>query len=75
MAKQMPKYMVKKVERMSELMEQIVDLNFEVEEWLEKNGIEDGFDFTYDHRDSRGYGVTNVSEFVQAVNDAINGGE
>lgn len=75
MAKQMPKYMVKKVERMSNLMEQIVDLNIEVEEWMEKNGIEDGFAFTYDHRDDRGYGVINVREFVQAVNDAINGGE
>lgn len=75
MAKQMPKYMVKKVERMSELMEQIVSINFEVEEWMEKNGIKDGFDFTYDHRDDRGYGVISVSEFVQAVNDAINGGE
>lgn len=75
MAKQMPKYIVKKVERMSDLMEQIISLNFEVEEWMEKNGIEDAFGFTYDYRDDRGYGVINVSEFVQAVNDAINGGE
>ena len=75
MAKQMPKYMVKKVERMCDLMEQIVALNVEFEEWLEKNGIESGFDFTFDYRDERGYAVWNVSEFVSAANAAINGGE
>lgn len=75
MAKQMPKYMVKKVERMNDLMQQIVDLNFEVEDWMERNGVKDAFDFTFDHRDSRGYGVVNVAEFVRAVNAAVNGEE
>ena len=68
MSKQMPKYMVKKVERMCALMEQIVSLNMELEEWLEANGIEDGFDFTCEHRDDRGYAVWNVESFVEAVN-------
>lgn len=68
MSKQMPKYMTKKVERMCALMEQIVSLNMELEEWLEANGIENGYDFTYEHRDDRGYAVWNVESFVEAVN-------
>lgn len=39
---------------------------------MEKNGIDYGFDFTFDHRDDSGYGILDVDWFVQCVNDAIN---
>lgn len=71
MAKRTPKYIIEKIGRMNRLMQQVVDLNFELEEWLEANGIEDGFDFSYYHRDDRGYGIIDVSEFVKDINEAI----
>lgn len=40
-----------------------------------KNDVEDGFDFTYDYRDERGYGITDVSDFIDAINAAISEGE
>ena len=72
MAKQAPKYIIKKIERMSDMMEELVQLNMEVEGWLEKNGIYDGFDFSNDHRDDRGYGIWDVDRYVAAINEAIN---
>ena len=72
MAKRTPKYIIDKIYRMNRLMQQVVDLNFELEEWLEANGIYDGFDFTYDYRDDRGYGIIDVGEFVKDINEAIN---
>lgn len=72
MAKQMPKYMVEKIRRMNRLMAEIIDLNEELENWMEKNGIDYGFDFTFGHRDDSGYGILDVDWFVQCVNDAIN---
>lgn len=71
MTKQMPKTMIGKVERMNKLMQQVVDLNCELEQWLEKNGIEDGFDFTGDYRESRGYEIYDVDGFINAVNEAL----
>lgn len=71
MAKRTPKYIIEKIDRMNRLMQQVVDLNFELEEWLEANGIEDGFDFTFDQRDDRGYGIIDVGEFVKDINEAI----
>lgn len=71
MTKQMPKTMIAKVERMNKLMQQVVDLNCELEQWLEKNGIEDGFDFTGDYRETRGYEIYDVDGFINAVNEAL----
>ena len=68
---QMPKYMAKKVERMNRLMSEIVDLNLELEDWMEANGIDDSFDFTYDHRDDRGYAIIDITSFIEAVNEAM----
>ncbi len=70
-SKQMPKYMAKKVERMNRLMSEIVDLNLELEDWMEANGIDDSFDFTYDHRDDRGYAIIDITSFIEAVNEAM----
>lgn len=71
MSKQMPKYMVEKINRMNKLMQQIVELNFQLEEWLEANGVEDGYDLTVDYRESRGYEIFDVEGFVQEVNDSL----
>ena len=67
-----PKHIKAKVERINRLMEQIVELNMEVEDWLEKNGIENGFDFTDDFRDSRGYGIDSAETFYARIEEFIN---
>ena len=72
MAKKMPKYMVDKVRRMNALMQQIVDLNMEVEEWLEKNGVENPYEVGFDYHECRGYEVYDVEGFVQTMNEAMN---
>lgn len=70
--KHTPKHIVRKVERMNALMEQLISLNMELEEWLEKNGIEDGFDFAYDNRDDRGYAILWPDQFIEKIDEAIN---
>lgn len=72
MEKRVPKHIRQKVERMSRLMTQVVGLNQEIEEWLESNGIEDGFDFTYDHRIESGYEIADFEAFYAAIEKAIN---
>jgi len=67
-----PKHIKAKVERINKLMEQIVELNMEVEGWLEKNGCDDAFDFTTDFRNCRGYGIDSVETFYARVEELIN---
>lgn len=62
-----PKHIQKKVTRMNELMDKIVDLNMELEKWLEERGAKDGFDFTYEHRESVGYSIQDVNGFYGKV--------
>lgn len=70
--KTVPKHIRTKIERMNRLMDALVDLNLEVEAWMESNGIEDAFDFTGDHRDDRGYGIMFPDDFINEVEYAIN---
>ncbi len=70
--KKMPRYLIAKIERANRLMEEIISINIELEEWLEKRGIYDGFDFTFDYRESRGYEITQVEQFVRRVEEEIN---
>jgi len=72
MAKRVPKHIIQKIERMSKLMGQLTDLNMELEEWMEKNGIEDAFDFTHDWRYEPAYEITRREDFVKALEEAIN---
>lgn len=73
MSKRVPKHIKQKVERMSRLMEKLVDLNTELESWLEANGIEDGYDFMSQYRQDVGYEVGGRLEwFYEAVENAIN---
>ena len=69
-----PKHIINKVERMARLMDQLVELNIEVEEWMEKNGIDDAFDFTRDYRDDRGYGISFPYDFIAKVERRLNEG-
>ena len=69
-----PKYVVKKIERMNRLMQEIVDLNIEVEGWIEANGCENAFDLSVGYRDDRGYGISGVDGFLSEVERVINGG-
>ena len=72
MAKRVPKHIAQKLERMSKLMGQLTDLNIELEQWMEKNGIEDAFDFTHDWRYEPAYEIIDRDSFINAVEDAIN---
>lgn len=71
--KTVPKHIKEKVARMNRLMQQLVDLNIEVETWMEKAGIENAFDFTDGYRDDRGYGIMFPYSFVNDIEGAING--
>ena len=72
MTKQMPKAMQQKVNRMSKLMSQLIDLNQELERWLEDSGITtDGFDYTYDHREHPGYWIVDADAFIAEVNSDL----
>ena len=69
MTKQLPKAMQQKINRMSKLMSQLIDLNQELEQWLEDSGITpDGFDYTYDHREHPGYWISDADGFIAEVN-------
>lgn len=70
--KRVPKHIISKLERMNRLMRQLTCLNVELEEWMEKNGIEDGFDFTTDWRNEPAYEIVWTEEFVRAIEEAIN---
>jgi flagellar hook-associated protein FlgK len=73
MAKRVPKHIKAKVERANRLMEQITALNMEIEEWMEKSGVtDDGFDYTYDFRDSRGYGYFTPEWFFERIDGDLN---
>ena len=72
MAKRVPKHIIQKLERMSKLMSQLTDLNMELEAWMERNGIEDAFDFAYDWRYEPAYEIQNRDDFIRAVEAAIN---
>lgn len=72
--KTVPKHIREKVARMNRLMDQIVAINIEIEEWAEKNGAEYAFGLSEDNRDDRGYGVWREDEFIKAIESSINGG-
>lgn len=70
--KTVPKYIKNKVERMNRLMDELVTLNIEVEEWAEKLGVTDAYDLAYCNRDDRGYAILDVGAYVTDLEDAIN---
>lgn len=71
--KTVPKYITKKIYRVGQLMNQIVDLNLEIEEWIEQNaGVKDAFDFEMDNHDNRGYAYWLESDFIAKVERRLN---
>ena len=73
--KTVPKYITKKIYRVGQLMDQIVRLNLEIEEWIEQNaGVKDGFDFSEDNRDDRGYAYWREGDFIAKVERRLNEG-
>ncbi len=71
--KSVPKYITKKIYRVGQLMNQIVDLNLEIEEWIEQNaGVKDAFDFEMDNHDNRGYAYWLESDFIAKVERRLN---
>lgn len=75
MAKKVPKYILQNLEKTSSYMEKVVRLNQELEEWLEKNGIQDGFDLTSDYRESRGYEIFDTESFLDRALSEMNANE
>jgi hypothetical protein len=73
MARKVPKYIRENIYKTSKLMQKVVDLNFELEEWLEKQGIKDGYDMTYSYRESRGYEIYDVEGFIAKVEEQLKG--
>ena len=71
MAKKIPNYIKQNLQKTNLYMEKVVKLNFELEEWLEKNGIEDAFDFIGSYRESRGYEIYDAEGFLDTVSEAI----
>lgn len=71
MEKRVPKHIRQKIKRMNELMQRIVDLNTEVEEWCERNGAKDGYDLSTGYRDERGYGILCLYPYLEAIEEAI----
>jgi hypothetical protein len=73
--KTVPKHIRAKIERMGRLMDALVDLNIEVEQWVEKNtGISSAFDLAEDNRDDRGYAYWLDSRFIEDVERLLNEG-
>lgn len=73
--KTVPKHIKAKIVRMWRLMDQLVDLNLEVEEWVEKNtGIDSAFDLADGNRDDRGYAYWNNGRFIEDVERLLNEG-
>lgn len=69
MTKKMPKYMIEKMEQMARLMGKLQDLNEELEDWLEENGVTDyAFDYVSDWRWEPAYEISDRDGFVKAVN-------
>lgn len=70
-----PKHITKKIVRMERLMDQLVALNIEVEEWVEKNtGVPNAFELSQDNRDDRGYSLWRPGDFIAKVEDLLNEG-
>lgn len=72
MAKRVPKYIIQNIQRTNELMQKIVDMNYELEAWIQKQGIENGSDFTFDYRESRGYEIYDVEGLIARIEEKIN---
>ena len=71
--KKVPKRIKDKIERMSRLMDALVDLNLEVEAWIEANGVKEAYYLSDDLRDDRGYGLWDEAKYLERVERAING--
>lgn len=71
MAKQMPKYMIEKIEKMNAAVYKAQELAEEIEAWIEENGIsDDGYDYVYSFADSTAYSIAN-KRFVRDVNSEL----
>ena len=71
--KTVPKHITKLVERMNRKVYEAQELNERLEEWLEKNGADYGFDFTYEFRESTSYSICDTDGFYEAVENLLGG--
>lgn len=51
-------------------MDEVVELNYQLEDLLEESGIEYGFDFVSGYMLERGYEIPDISGFVRAFEKA-----
>lgn len=72
MMKAVPKYILKNIERTNRLIAKATELNMELEGWLERNGVENGYDFMEDCRmDGLAYAIIPLGSFVNKVRDEL----
>ena len=66
-----PKYIKVKVAMMNKLAVRLVELNMELEAWLESKGIEDGWDFIHsnDYDTEGGYEIVFADRFYKHVEE------
>lgn len=74
MARQVPKHIKAKIERMNRLMAQVVELNEELERWLESSGVAaDGYDYVTEWKLLPGYEIARPDDFVAKVDNDLKG--
>lgn len=68
-----PNYIKVKVTKMNRLATKLVELNMELEAWLESRGIEDGWDFIHsnDYAHESGYEIMFEDRFYKQIEDVI----
>ena len=72
MVKKTPQHIKAKRDRINRMMGQIVDLNQEVEKWLEDSGVtSDGFDFIGKHREYNGYWIVWPEELYAEIDKKL----
>lgn len=68
-----PNYIKVKVAKINRLATKLVELNMELEAWLESKGIEDGWDFirSNDYANDSGYEIMFEDRFYKQIEDMI----
>lgn len=69
MSKQLPEHIVEKIEMANKYAYRAEQLNCEVEDWMEQNGVDYAWDALFDYKEEHGYVVS--VESVQMVMDEL----
>lgn len=64
--KDLPRYIVKKIEQAQAYAEKVDAIDAEIKEWLEKNGVEDASDAMYQNSNPR-YVCANYEDDIRRI--------